>query len=180
MALPKYRLSIVKGIQSEEWSNDWLLNVPDMNAAADVAEALIDFEQHMHTSNVQFRYYRISTLTKGDRVFRHVGLNSNGLILAPSDEELPLFNCIRIDLTTLDSDPARKYFRMPVLESMQSGGELLPSTISNLNGNITSYLLNTIALDNIVTSKGNTVSGATVFPRVQMRQLTRRRKKKVV
>jgi len=180
MPLPSHRVSIYKQMGSEEWSNDWLLNVTSMDDANDVGDALLEFERHMHSTIITFTYMRISTTAVGDRTFRHIPINQQGLINMEGAETLPLFNTLRVDLSTLDSDPARKYFRCPLSEGMQDGGNLLSTTITNFNGNITSYLANTIALDNIVTTKGNTVSGATVYPYVQMRQLERRRKKKVV
>lgn len=178
MALPTHRVSIFKKLGAEEWSNDWLLNVLDMDQANDVADALLEFERRMHQGDVAFTYMRISTTVKADRIFRHVPLNLMGYGGISGADGLPLFNTLRLDLSTLDSDPARKYFRLPLVEGNVANMKHSDSVMTVYNGIVTTYLLNTIALDNIVTSKGNVVTGASVHPFVQMRQLKRRGKKK--
>lgn len=180
MALPTHRLDIFKRLGAEEWANSWLLNAASMDAAQEVAEAIVSFEQHIHSTTVTLAYYRLSTTTVGDRTFRHVPLNLAGLSDLGGVDGLPLFNTLRVDLSTLDSDPCRKYFRIPLTESMQANGLLSPTTVSNFQATITTYLLNTVAIDNIVSNKGNVATGATVYPFVQMRQLKRKKRKKVV
>lgn len=179
MALPTHRVSIFKRVGNEQWSNDWLLNVTDMDAAEATAEVLVEFERRMHHMHVFFEYFRVSTMTKGDRLFRHIAINENGYMDNTNKSFLPLFNTVRIDLSTLDSDPCRKYFRSPVAEDWQIDGQLQQQLLTDLDGLITQYFRNTIAIDNVVSNKGNVVGGATVYPFVQMRQLARRRKKKV-
>lgn len=179
MALPNYRLSIYKRLGNEAWSNDWLLNTIDIDAADSVAVALVEFEERMHSEEVQFEYYRVSSTAVGDRVFRHVPINQPGYVPLSAGNNLPLFNTMRVDLQTIDSDPCRKYFRTPVIEGNQENGKFTDAAMTYFTQVITTYLLNTIALDNIVSNKGNVVTTASVYPYVQMRQLARRRKKKV-
>lgn len=179
MALPNFRLSIFKRYQPESWSNDWLLNVADMAEAVTVANALVEFERRMHANLVSFEYYLISTMQVGDRSFRHVAINQLGYVTQTAAESLPLFNVLRVDLTTNDSDPCRKYFRMPVSEGQIDSGKFVAGTLTSFASLITTHFNNSIAIDNVVSGRGNVVTGASANPFVQMRQLHRRNKKKV-
>ena len=179
MAPPNFRVSIFKRFSNEVWSNDWLLNVLDMENANTVATALVEFERRMHHADVIFEYMRISTLALADRIFRHIPINLPGYSASALGSYMPLYCTLRLDMSTVDSDPCRKYFRQPVVEQNQADGKFTTAAIDVYNGFITTYLVNTIALDNIVSSRGNVVTGATINPYVQMRQLTRRKRPKI-
>lgn len=179
MALPTHRLSVFKKYLEERWSNDWLLNVASMAEGITVTDAIVNFERYLHSSSVTFEYYLLSTMTEGDRVFKHQALNltGNGAVIA--NDALPLFNTVRLDLSTMNSDPCRKYFRMPVVESHIENGKFTPAALTAWNGIVVTHLSNSVALDNIVSGKGNVITGGTINPYVQMRQLHRRKRPKI-
>lgn len=178
MAAPIWRIQINKEGMGEAWANDYLTADATIEDAQDLAALLLTWEQNIHQSNINFAYIRISSFLTGDRFFRHLTVNQPGL-LAPADA-LPLFNTMRVDLGTANSDPARKYYRCPVEEVNQTNGLFNGAFLLAMAGLITTYLVTPGVLPHIVTNSGNPVDRATVQPMVQMRQLHRRRKKKVL
>lgn len=177
MALPNWRIEIVKQLDAEVWSNDYLTSLVTIDAAADIADELVEWEQQVHGNMVTILYAVVSSTIKGDRVFRHITYNVQGIPTIA--EYLPLFATIRVDLQTTDSDPGRKYYRQPIPENGQANGYLTPSTIASFNSAIATTLQPIIDNSALVTPKGNQIVTATTFPKVQERQLHRRRKKKV-
>lgn len=177
MAVPLWRIEIVKQLGSEQWSNDYLTDNETIDDAQDLAAVLQTFERNIHMEIVQFPYIRVSSYVAGDRTFRHFDTNLGGLQTVA--EYLPLFNTVRMNMSTSDSDPGRKYYRIPVPETQQSNGTLASGYVTSLNGLIGTYLVTPLALEQLVTPKGNRITSAAMYPNVQMRQLHRRRKKKV-
>jgi len=177
MALPNLRIEIVKRLGNETWSNDYLSALTTLDAGADIADELVEWERQVHGNMVTIEYALVSTITPGDRVFRHITYNVQGIPTIA--EYLPLFCTIRMDLITADSDPGRKYYRQPIPENGQANGFLTGSTVASFNTAIATYLQPIIDVSAFVTPKGNAITSAVVYDRVQERQLHRRRKKKV-
>lgn len=174
MGSPQYRIDIHKLLGAEEWSNTYLTDDPTLLDAQDLASGLLAFEKQLHHNNVLFTFIRISTVLVDDRVFRHLVVNETGI---PSGGDfLPLFNTARMDMQTSSSDPARKYYRLPLSESDQVSGFIAGAYMTALNGAIASHLVTPGLLDHIVTNAGNTVISAAFMPAVQMRQLHRRKR----
>lgn len=173
-----HRVQIVKRFNLDEWSNDWLVEATDMDDAVATGNALVTLERHFHGNNITLEYMRVSQNNPLTRVFRHVPINLAGLVDMSGSEWLPLFNTMRVDMQTADSDPGRKYFRVPIPEGWQTNGQLSATQVTAMNGVLTTYLFGSVAGDNIYTPKGHLVIAATVYPYVQMRQLHRRRHKK--
>lgn len=179
MALPNFRVQIDKSILSQHWSNDYLLTAADLLSASNDAQAIVAMERSIHGSVVNFNYVRTSTLTVGDRSFIHAPINLTGQIDYSGFEYLPLFNTVRVDLGTAGSDPARKYYRIPVLEVNQVNGKLTTAIMASITAQVQNILPAGSTAVPLVTTKGNVVVNASVHPDVQMRQLYRRGKKKV-
>lgn len=173
-----HRVEIRKNLGAANWSNDYLIQATDMDDAVATANALVTMERHLHYDNILFVFVRVSQNNPLTRVFRHIGLNVYGLQSLGGAEYLPLFCTVRVDFTTDNSDPSRKYYRMPVMEAWQSNGVISGTQVTALNALLTTYFLGSVAGDNIYTPKGNLVTGAAVYPNVQMRQQHRRHKKK--
>jgi len=180
MGLPTHRIEIRKHAFGHSWANDYLVECPTLDDAESVANILIAFEQNIHYTVVMFDSARISTTTKFDRVFRHVVINETGTPDAAGQQFLPLFNTLRLDMTTLDSDPCRKYYRIPIPESEQTDGNFAPGWISALDPQFPPVLAALPDGSSIVSNKGNIVINGSFHPLVQMRQLHRHKKKKVV
>lgn len=176
MGVPTHRIEIRKELNGEDWSNDYLVEAIDMNTAAAFGVDTIEFERQLHAPQVNFVYMRVSTWAKFDRTFRHVSINLPGLGMSALTERLPLYNTLRMDLMTVDSDPCRKYFRVPIHESMQSNGVLEPATIAAWQGYLAAWIAGFDPDFHVVSGAGNNVVGGTVYPLVQMRQLHRHRR----
>jgi hypothetical protein len=180
MGVPTHRIEIRKLYEGQSYSNDYNVECPSMDDAEAMALALVEFERIFHLNNVVFVYYRVSSAAVGDRIFRHQPINSIGLRIRSGSSQLPLFNTARLDMTTEDSDPCRKYYRCPLEETDQDDGHLSAGFWTAIT--TAWYAMNGAfpTGSKIVSGKGNNVVGASGFPDVQMRQLRRHRKKKVV
>lgn len=175
-----YRLEIHKHFIETKWCNTWLIGALDMDDGEAIANAIVNFERKIHKDVVTFDYFLLSTILVADRVFRHRAINLQGLASSDAEVWLPLFNTVRVDFNTMDSDPCRKYFRTPISESNQADGELTTAYQAVIQAEVNSTFFTTIAGDNLFSPAGNVVISGTVHKRIQERQLRRRRKKKVV
>jgi len=180
MGIPTHRIEIRKTWQGHDWSNDYLVESPDMDAAAAFAIDTVEFERDLHFNMITFVYVRTSTIEKFDRIFRHIDLNLPGTASTDTTNTLPLFNVVRMDLRTADSDPCRKYFRLPIPESQQDNGVLAPAYIAGFTAILSAWISTFDEVTKVVSGRGNNVIGGSVYPLVQMRQLHRHKKKKVV
>jgi hypothetical protein len=176
MGVPTFRIEVRKLYQSQPYSNDYQVEADAMSKAVTMADAIVAFERSFFLDSVSFVYYRISSAAVGDRTFRHVTLNLAGLIGAAGKDPLPLFNTVRLDLQTADSDPCRKYYRPPVYEAFQTDGVLDAGWRATIAANCATMISAFPAGTRIVSSIGNIVLSGVVFPRVQMRQLHRHRR----
>lgn len=175
MALPNWRIQIQKRLGDETWQNDYLTDDVTIEDAQDLSALILTFEEAIHSLDVAFEFIRISTTIVGDRRFRHLTINEAGT--QPNTSYLPLYNTFRLDLGTSESDPARKYYRAPVREDQQENGFINGTTLTFYNDYAQNLLVATNVIDHLVTTKGNRVTSALFYDRVQMRQLHRRRRK---
>jgi len=180
MGIPTHRVEIRKTWQGHDWSNDYLVESPSMDAAAAFALTAVEFERSFHNNMVTFVYVRTSTVAKFDRIFRHVPLNLQGVGSTDTVDLMPLFNTVRMDLQTADSDPCRKYFRIPISESDQSNGVIIGAKVIALGTLLNNFIATFNETTKVVSGKGHNVIAGRVYPQVQMRQLHRHKKKKVV
>lgn len=178
MGAPQYRIQIQKTLGADSWSNVYLTDDPNLLDAQDLSALLLTFEQHIHMDIVLFDFILISTFAPDDRVFRHLPINQPGLV--GPNPYLPLYNTARLDLTTSSSDPARKYYRLPIDEGQQSNGLIVGGALATLTAAFNTYMVATSVLEHIVTNTGHTVVAGSFHAPVQMRQLHRKRKKKLV
>lgn len=180
MGMPTHRAEIRKEWQGHSWSNDYLIEGPSMDDAATLALSAVEFERHLHKNAVDFVYLRVSTVNVGDRIFRHIPLNLPGLASTDTTNLLPLFNVVRMDLQTADSDPCRKYYRLPISEVQQDNGVIAGSEVIAFGTLLAAWIAGWGSTTKVVSSKGHNVVGGVVYPFVQMRQLHRHRRPKVV
>jgi len=180
MGVPTHRIEIRKEWNGQSWSNDYLVEASSMDTAAAFAIDTVEFERELHFNMIQFIYVRTSTVTKFDRIFRHIDLNLPGLSSTDTTNTLPLFNTVRMDLRTADSDPCRKYFRVPIPESQQDNGVLAPAWIASRTAILDAWIAGFDPDYHVVSKAGHNVIGGSVYPFVQMRQLHRHKRPKAV
>ena len=177
MASPRWRIEIHKHLGAEFWANDYLTDDDTIEDAQDLAGLLLTWEQDIHMGAVTFDYILVTSFGVG-RAFRHIVINEPGN--ASNLAFIPLFNTLRVDFGTSDADPARKYYRCPVAEENQNGGIFETAYLGQINVLITNDLVTPAVLEHIVTPRGNNCVNAVPQPLVQMRQLHRRKRKKIV
>lgn len=175
-----HRLEIHKKLGEEQWTNTYLIEAATMDDAEALGQLAVTFERHIHRDIVLFEYFIVSTRAALDRVFRHVAINLYGLKTFTTNSYLPLYNTVRVDFSTQDSDPCRKYYRCPVIEAEQTNGILEPAEVTAYNASINTYFFGTILGDNLYSPKGHVVVSGSTSPNLQMRQLHRHKKKKLV
>lgn len=177
MTAPIWRIEIVKSQAAEQWANDYLTDAATIEDAQDLSALLLTFEQQLHTTGINFDYIRVSSYIAEDRVFRHLAINEPGV--QASGDSLPLYCTARLDMGTFSSDPARKYFRLPIAEGWQTNGVFAGAVLTMWAATVATYLVATDALGQVVTNAGHNCLTASFNPRVQMRQLHRHKRKKV-
>lgn len=176
MASPTWRIEIHKHLGAEFWANDYLTDDPTIEDAQDLAALLLTFEQDIHMVGVTFDYVLVTSYGSG-RAFRHIVINEPGN--ASNLAYIPLFNTLRVDFGTASADPARKYYRIPVAEENQNAGIFETTYLGSIATIINTDLTTPAVYSHIVTPTGHKTINAVAQPLVQMRQLHRRRKKKV-
>lgn len=164
----------------EKFANDYIFDAPDIGTAAALAQDWASLERALMISLVTFLDIRTSTVTVGDRVFIHTPLNFQGQSGGAIGDSLPGYCCLRLDLSTAQSDPGHKYYRYVVLESNQGGGIIDASSLSAILGVVNTHISNNpdMLADLRVGKNNHTATGVTLYPFVQERQEHRRRKKK--
>lgn len=172
-----YRLEIFKSLQSEQWANSYTIRHDNLVEAETAAQLLLDFERNLHDSRVFFDYYIVSHPDPLTRIFKHVPINLPGQRNTDGAQYLPLFNTVRVDLETTDTDPGRKYFRIPLPELNQQNGQLEAVYRTSVQTVLDTNLNGNLAVIGLVTRDAVYVVQATVHAQVQMRQLHRRRKR---
>jgi hypothetical protein len=178
MPLPSHRIEIVKRYQQEEWANDYLVNAANMAAAESLAATFAAMERAIHFDAITFVYARVSTTAKFDRIFDHLVIDLPGQIALSSGIMLPLWNTLRVDFRTNDSDPSRKYFRGCLSAAqVDNNFKVIPARLTAVQ-TVLDNSTYSASFPAIVTPKGNAATNANAITFVQERQLHRRRKKK--
>jgi hypothetical protein len=176
MGVPTHRVEIRKSWAGHNWSNDYLVETPSLIDSVALGEQCYDFERTFHESIVTFEYIRVSSVAVGDRIFRHIPKNTLGLATNGTTNFLPLFNTARLDFATADSDPCRKYYRLPVPEANQDNGLFTVAWLGAVNPTVATFISTWNPGSKIVSKVGhNVVSGLFARP-VQMRQLHRHKR----
>jgi len=180
MGVPTHRIEIRKSRLGKNWSNDYLVEAPTMDDAVTMAEGALAWEKSFHMLSVNFDYYRVSTMSVGDRIFRHVVVNELGVANPTPADFLPLFNTVRFDMQTLDSDPCRKYFRLPLAEVLVENEVILAATRTNIDSGFATWYAAWPDGTNVVSRIGHLVINGSCSPIVQMRQLHRHKRPTII
>jgi len=120
-----FQVDIQKQQGTEYWTNRYIIDETDLTAAATKADLIPGFEQLFHTTNVTLESYRVRPLAPGGDMYIIVPLGANGLYAGGDlSSQLPLFNCVRVDLAVTFGRPSRKYYRSGLTEAMVVGSSL--------------------------------------------------------
>lgn len=150
-----------------------------MNQVRLASGAFATYERAIHATNVLVDYMRISSAVEGDNEYVTVPVNGNGARFIAGGQ-LPLWNIVRVDFThAAFGAPGRKYYRLPLAEGDTEDG-LITGALATAIDTPLGALVTALGTFTVVLSDGTgePVTGWSISNRVQMRKLTRSRRKK--
>lgn len=179
--MPQFIIQVFKThpLEVRPWSNRYIVEATSLAEASAQADTIAQAERVFHNQSTLFTYARTSSVTEGDSLYTTTPLNLGGLRADPTDN-LPLWNVVRVDVTVLlGGRPSRKYYRLPLGENDVNNYIIIAGT-QNLIGDAVNSLITTMiaASTPIVDPDGQDWFSATVVPRVAMRQLHRKRRRR--
>jgi hypothetical protein len=164
-----FSLDIEKMFGDEYWTNRYMINAANLAGAAAVAPSIVTIERNVHHFGVLFTRWRVSDTDPATDQYSIGQVNAQGVVAA-SGEYLPLFNVCRVDFSTGEGRPSRKFLRLPVVEADQAGGAFNSTFLAFMVANYANPML---AIANYHDVDDQPFVSATVHPSVQMRQLRR-------
>lgn len=179
--MPLFTVQVFKEGYGEKWSNRYLIEASSLAAAVICAPAIATAERGVHLDTVLFTYMRVSDLVAANDNYATIPVNNTGQTNA-SASALPLFNTVRVDIDVEGfGRPSRKYYRLPLMETDQDNHALSGTLVSAMAAMVNAMIA---AVDSagggdgeLVDPDGQSWVTATTFPRVQMRQLHRKRRR---
>lgn len=178
MAVFRAQINYTDGA-TQKWSNVWHCNAPDLITAADAWETdAVPSLRPLLQSTCVLASILISSLTDSTFITRPINLAGNAVV---GGELLPLFNSLKVYLVD-DSNgrPDYKYFKGYLTELLQIDGDVAAAAITAATTNILAMAaaMNT-ANAPLVSIQNDQYVGVNVAPRVQMRQMHRKRRRTV-
>lgn len=174
--MPLFNVDVEKRLNSEFWSNRYIVRATDLADANTFADAIVEAERAIHSSIVTFTRYRVSSALQGDGIFNIVNIGLAGLRAIGNNTLLPLFNTLRVDLNATAGRPSRKYYR-GVLTEADIAGDAVTADFQSLLITLIDTLA-TGSTNGIVDPDDQLLLNALVHPFVQMRQLRRSRRRR--
>lgn len=171
-----YRITIEKEFQGEFWTNVYHTGAATLADALTAGNDIVAAERAVHLNNILFTKMRADDNVKNTDNYQTVALNVFGLAPANTSESamLPLFNVVRVEFSVAGARPSRKYLRGCLVELHGGVRNLEASFVEFIR---TSYAVPLESTVNYVDESGNIIVGASVHPRIGMRQLRRGGKK---
>lgn len=171
-----FKIDIEKQLGAEFWTNVYYVNTTDIVLANTNAGVFADAERQFHRENVIITKYRTSDMTINNDQFISTPYNQAGL-LGGTDETLPLFNVIRVDLGVVGfGRPSRKFYRLPLGEQSQANGILSTQIKDIVKTELEGVLFNVGGTWS--DESGNQIETINIYPFVGMRQLRRGSKRR--
>lgn len=178
--MPAFRVEVFKSYQGEKWENVYLLQGTSIELAATAGAEIAEMERRFHLDQVMFDYVRVSSTIEGDDLYVTIPIGQPGLRGAQSDM-YPLFATLRVDILVVGSGrPSRKYYRGVLEESEVQGGFISGSLRSSVSAVIDEVIAGSEAFPQLplVDPDDQPWDSAVVYPKPQMRQLTRGRRRR--
>ena len=173
-----YKVDIEKLYQNEYWTNVYYIkDFVDLVTASNMAINLLQMERNIHFDIVTFTRVRTSTILPGDFQYFTEQPNEQGTLVSTGNDFLPLFNVVRVDLGDAGfKRPERKFYRCPVPEGWNSGGNLSIEGQNTVEGAINGFIIDNPGV--LCGPNGEDILSANSFPFVGMRQLRRGSRRK--
>lgn len=167
-----WRVGVDKQLGDQEWSNVYTVNAASLAAAITVGSAIVVIEKAVHYDTVSFVNLVVEPAILAGGGGTVVGLSGTGARLG-GDEYLPLFNTVRCWFRPAAGKPSQKYLRLPLRELFQANGALVTTERTFVHNN---YVLPLLDVNEYVDVDGQEFISGAVYPRVQERQLRRKRR----
>lgn len=175
--MPVFSLDIEKRLGTEFWTNRYILEATDIAQAVALGLNITGAEQTFHGTPVTFTRYRVSNLGEGNEQYTIVPLNLQGVRAV--SQLLPLFNTLRMDFPAPTGRPSRKFYR-GVLDETDINGSAVGTDFSSAANAISAQLKASSEFPGIIDPQGAILGDAVVYPFVQMRQLRRSRRRRLL
>ena len=168
------RLTIEMLYQGEYWTNVYWL-AGDIADAGSPAAAIINAQRAVTLGGILFTKFRVDDGVKDTDVFITAPINQFGLRSTGGNEMVALFNTCRVDFAAGVGRPSRKYLRGVLHEDDVQFNTIKASTLDFVKTTYADVVAAVTAYEDV---DAEDITGGTVFPFVQMRQLRRKNKKK--
>lgn len=177
------RVEVFKEFGGRTWENVYLVG-PDSfgedTLDPEVATVIANSERVFHAAVVQFTYARVSTLVQGDNNYITVPLGFAGQrSVDGAGAMLPLFNTLRVDIQSTAGRPSRKFFRGVLTELDITYTSVNENALAEAQAGVNA-IITELATDTsyrLRDPQGQALVAAIAYPRVQMRQLNRGRRR---
>lgn len=176
--MPLHIVQIFKQLGNEKWSNRYIVDSPSLVEASQAAVTISLRERNFHATNVQFTHARVSTVAPNDELFTTVPFNAVGAMTIDGGQ-LPLWNCVRVDISVGGGRPSRKFYRCPIDEGRTENGAVSGTFASAITADINALISEIQTLDSstLADPDGQDWVDATVHGLLVNRKLHRRRRR---
>jgi hypothetical protein len=172
-----WQVDIEKFYQGEYWTNVYYVEADTLLDAAAIGDAIVPIEESITNPVITFTKYRTSDLTPGTDIYITTVINEPGESTQAMGTLLPLFNVVRVDLSSGVGRPGRKYLRGCMGEADMDYNTIVPASVTYFTDH---YAVPLGALAGVVMKDGSDILTADVWPQIGMRQLRRGSKRKAV
>lgn len=169
-----------KHIGTEDWTNVYFFSADNLTNAAVTGVAIVDAESAVTKNTVTFGYFLVSEREQPYRNYKRIYIDSPGDV-APtvSMHPLPLWNTVRCEFQPSNSGkPDVKQLRLPIYSDEVLDISHITTTFKDFVA--AEYIAALLAVGTLEDNAGNPWVSGIVRPEIFDRQLTKRRKKKVV
>lgn len=164
-----WKIDIEKQLGTEFWTNVYHVEQSGQLAAASAGQLIANQEQNLHHPAVTVTRMRVSLAGEGNEgTIYPLNLPGEG----NDGQYLPLFNVLRVDFGVASGRPSRKYYRLPVVETVVENGSFTTAYLSAIQVYLDA-LLAPVNQINLCDVDGQVIVSAAPFRPVGMRQLRR-------
>jgi hypothetical protein len=170
-----WMVDIEKLLVAEYWTNRYVVEAPDIQAAGVVAATILEAERKIHSTAITFTRYRVDDGVPNTDASIIVPANVQGLRVTGGGR-LPLWNVAVCDFSVALGRPARKYLRVGLEENDVTGEFINDGLVVQFNADYATPLAAHQAYVNV---DGQAILSGAFKPRIGMRQLRRGSKRRV-
>jgi len=180
--MPDFFIQTHKTHAKGKWSNVYTSTAPDLaEIVADMVTVMTTLELPLLHPDVTLESIRFSTVTPFDGIYQIVPIGEAGTS-SDTGDLLPFFNCVRIDFVVIGGGrPSRKYWKGLLTETLVTAQNVNSGTLGLIETTFNAAIASANDLGHAFRDNdGQVWDSATALAPVQMRQMHRKRKKRVV